>query len=104
MKKLLNTVLVLLSFALLLILALDAVNTAIVAAGAAGFIDIAKFGELLDFLKTYGTLVIVSALVFVNLLAKSFLRIVFVILFLLALALYIFATAFPGVLTGIFGI
>ncbi|MBO4412500.1 MAG: hypothetical protein J5779_00590 [Clostridia bacterium] len=104
MKKLLNTVLVLLSFALLIVLALDAVNAAIVAAGAAGFIDMAKFGKMLEFLKTYGTLIIVSALVFVNLLAKSLFRIIFVILFLLAFGLYIFASAFPGAFTGLFGI
>ena len=104
MKKLLNTVIVLLGFALLIVLALDAVNASLVAAGSAGFIDLAKFGEYIDFLKTYGAIVIVSALVFVNILAKSLIRIIFVFLFLIALVLYIWATASPASFTGLFGI
>lgn len=104
MKKFLNTIIVLLSFALLVVLALDAVNAAIVSAGVAGFIDMAKYGEILLFLKTYGTLIVVAALVFVNLLAKSLFRIIFVVLFLLVFGLYIWTTAFPAAFTALFGI
>lgn len=104
MKKFLNTIIVLAGFALLVVLALDAVNAAIIGAGAAGFIDMAKYGEFLTFLKTYGALIVVAALVFVNMIARSLIRIIFVVLFLLAFGLYIWATAFPAAFTGLFGI
>ena len=104
MKKLLNAIIVLLGFALLVVLALDAVNSAIINAGTVGFLDLDKFGDIIKFLKTYGAITIVGALVFVNMIAKSLVRIVFVILFLLALVLYIWATANPGSFTSLFGI
>lgn len=104
MKKILNTIIIIASFALLIVLALAAVNDSIIAAGAAGFIDIEKFGGFISFLRNYGALIIVGALVFVNLLAKSFVRIIFLVLFLLAFALYIFATSFPDQFAHLFGI
>ena len=103
MKKFLNTIIVLLGFGLLIVLALNSVNNALIAAGAAGFIDLAKYGDFIVFLQTYGALIVVAALVFVNLLARSLIRIVFVVLFLLAFALYVWTTAFPATFTGLFG-
>jgi len=104
MKKILNTIIVIASFALLIVLALAAVNDALIAAGAAGFIDLEKFGDTINFFRNYGPLIIVGALVFVNLLAKSIIKIIFLVLFLLAFALYIFATSFPDQFAHLFGI
>ena len=104
MKKILNTIIVIASFALLIVLALAAVNDALIAAGAAGFIDLEKFGDTINFFRNYGSLIIVGALVFVNLLAKSIIKIIFLVLFLLAFALYIFATSFPDQFAHLFGI
>lgn len=104
MKKILNTIIVIASFLLLIVLALAAVNDALISAGGAGFIPLDKYQEVIDAVRAYGPLVIVGSLVFVNLLAKSFIKIIFLILFLLAFALYIFATSFPDQFAHLFGI
>lgn len=104
MKKIFNSIIIFASFALLIILGLSAVNDALVAAGMSGFISMEKYGTVINFLRNYGPLIIVASLVFVNFIAKSFIKIVFLILFLLAFAVYIFATSFPEQLTKLFGI
>lgn len=97
MKKILNTIIIIAGFLLLIVLALAAVNDAI------GFMDATKFVGVIDFLRKYGALIVVGALVFVNLIAKSVVRIIFLILFLLACALYVFATGFPLDFANLFG-
>lgn len=97
MKKILNTIIIIAGFLLLIVLALAAVNDAI------GFMDASKFVGVIDFLRKYGALIVVGALVFVNLIAKSVVRIIFLILFLLACALYVFATGFPLDFANLFG-
>ena len=97
MKKILNTIIIIAGFLLLIVLALAAVNDAI------GFMDASKFVGVIDFLRKYGALIVVGALVFVNLIAKSVVRIIFLIFFLLACALYVFATGFPLDFANLFG-
>lgn len=97
MKKILNTIIIIAGFLLLIVLALAAVNDAV------GFMDASKFVGVIDFLRKYGALIVVGALVFVNLIAKSVIRIIFLILFLLACALYVFATGFPLDFANMFG-
>lgn len=91
MKKFFNTIIVILSFLLLVALALVKVNETIT------FVDLTNYQNIIDFLKQYGTLIMVSALVFVNVIAKSLIRIIFVLLFLAALVVYVLATSFPQV-------
>lgn len=99
MKKVFNTIIIIASFLLLVILALAAVNDVV------HFMDIStKLAKVIDFLRNYGPIIIVGALVFVNIIAKSVIRIIFVIIFLLALGLYIFASAFPIDFASLFGI
>ena len=98
MKKILNTIIIIAGFLLLLTLALAAVNDIV------GFMDASEFAGFIDFLRKYGALIIVGALVFVNLIAKSLIRIIFLIFFLLAFALYIFATSFPIDFATLFGV
>lgn len=97
MKKILNTIIIIAGFLLLIVLALAAVNDAV------GFMDASNFVGVIDFLRKYGALIVVGALVFVNLIAKSIIRIIFLILFLLACALYVFATGFPLDFANMFG-
>lgn len=104
MKKILNTIIVIAGFLLLIVLALAAVNDALAAVNdGIGFMDASKFVGVIDFLRKYGALIVVGALVFVNLIAKSVVRIIFLILFLLACALYVFATGFPLDFANLFG-
>ena len=98
MKKILNTIIIIAGFLLLITLALAAVNDVV------HFMDASEFAGFIDFLRKYGALIIVGALVFVNLIAKSLIRIIFLILFLLAAALYIFATGFPIDFANLFGV
>ena len=91
MKKILNAIIIVVSFLLLIMLALVAVNDIV------HFIDVSKYQNIIDFLREYGALICVGALVFVNVLAKSVIRIVFTLLFLGAFVVYILATSFPGV-------
>lgn len=91
MKKFLNSIIVILSFLLLVVLALVKVNETV------PFVDLSNYENIISFLKQYGTLIIVSALVFVNVIAKSLIRIIFVLLFLAALVVYVLATSFPQI-------
>ena len=98
MKKVFNSIIIALSFLLLVVLALAAVNDVV------HFMDMSKFANVIDFLRKYGPIIIVGALVFVNIIAKSVIRIIFVIIFLFALGLYIFASAFPIDFATLFGV
>ncbi len=91
MKKILNSIIIALSFLLLVLLALVKVNEVV------HFVDVTNYEEIISFLKQYGTLIIVSALVFVNVIAKSLIRIIFVLLFLAVLVVYVLATSFPQI-------
>lgn len=91
MKKFFNSIIIVASFLLLVVLALAAVNDVV------HFIDVSKFQNVIDFLREYGAIICVGALVFVNVLAKSVIRIIFTLLFLAAFVVYVLATSFPGV-------
>lgn len=95
MKKVLNTIIIIASFLLLVLLALVKINEIVT------IVDLSAYQNIVDFLLEYGAIIIVGALVFVNVIAKSLIRIIFLILFLLAFVVYILATSFPQVFSSL---
>ncbi len=99
-KKILNWIVSIAGFLLLIALLLISLNNNL------HFMDefVAKAPGLFDYIQNYGALTIVSALVVVNLIGKSILRIVLLILFLVIAAFYIFSSVFPADFVKLFGI
>lgn len=98
MKKVLNWVLSLVGFVLLAGLLFISLNERI------GFINLTSYQSLINFLKNYGAIIIVGALVFVNIIGKSVIRIIFTIIFIAIAAFYVFASVFPAEFIKLFGI
>lgn len=100
MKKILNWIISIAGFLLLIALLLISINNNL------HFIDetLAKIPGLVSYLENYGALTIVGALVFVNVVGKSLIRIVFLVIFLLVLAFYIFSSVFPAEFLKLFGV
>lgn len=97
MKKVLNWFLSILGFLLLIGLMIISINDRV------AFLP-ADFNGFISFIRTYGALIIVGLLVFVNILGKGIIRILLTILFIAVGAFYIFATAFPAQFVQLFGI
>lgn len=97
MKKILNYFISLLGFALLVGLLMISIND------STPFLP-ESAGVFIDFLRTYGAIVIVGLLVFVNIVGKGIVRIIMTVLLLAIAAFYIFATVFPVQFTNLFGI
>ena len=100
MKKTLNWIISVAGFLLLIGLLLISLNNHL------HFMDdiILKAPGLISYLQKYGALTIVGAMVFVNVIGKSVIRIIFLIIFLLVLGFYIFSSAFPVEFIKLFGI
>lgn len=97
MKKVLNYLISLMGFALLIGLLIISIND------RTPFLpeSILSFAE---FLRTYGAVIIVGLLVFVNVIGKGVVRIIMTVILLSVAAFYIFATAFPTQFIKLFGI
>lgn len=98
MKKILNWIVTVSGLLLLVALFILSLNNHL------NFMDTSSFQGLVDYLQNYGALTIVGALVFVNLLGKSILKIVLMVLFLSLAAFYIFSSVFPADFVRLFGI
>ncbi|MDD4111029.1 MAG: hypothetical protein PHS54_05745 [Clostridia bacterium] len=98
MKKALNWVLSMLGFFLLIGLLLISINENI------SFIDTAPYAGFINFIKQYGAILLVSALVFINIIGKGIVRIILTILLLLVAAFYVFTTFFPVDFLHLFGL
>lgn len=100
MKKTLNWIISVAGFLLLIGLLLISLNNHL------HFMDdiILKAPNLINYLVNYGALTIVGAMVFVNVVGKGIIRIIFLIIFLLVLGFYVFSSAFPGDFVKLFGI
>lgn len=100
MRRILNWIISVAGFLLLIALLLISLNNNL------HFMDetLAKIPGLVSYLQNYGALTIVGALVFVNVVGKSIVRIGFLILFLIVLAGYIFSSVFPEQFLSLFGV
>ncbi len=99
-KRVLNWIVAVAGFLLLIGLLLISLNNNL------HFMDetIAKAPGLVNYITNYGALTIVGALVVVNLIGKSIIKIVLLVLFLILLAFYIFSSVFPSQFVSLFGI
>lgn len=97
MKKVLNWFLSMVGFIFLIALMVISLGERI------GFIQ-SDWQAFVDFIKNYGAVIIVGALVFVNIVGKGIIRIILTILFLAIATFYIFATAFPAQFAQLFGL
>ena len=100
LRKILNWFVSVAGFLLLIGLLLISLNNHL------HFMDdvIAKAPGLVDFIKNYGALTIVGAMVVVNLIGKSIIRIVLLVLFLAIAFFYVFSSVFPADFVKLFGI
>ena len=100
LKKILNWVVSVAGFLLLIALLLISLNNSL------HFMDefVAKIPGLVTYIQNYGALTIVAALVVVNLVGKSIIKIVMLVLFLILVAFYIFSSVFPAEFVKLFGI
>lgn len=99
-KKILNWIVSIAGFLLLIALLLISLNNNL------HFMDefVAKAPGLFNYVQNYGALTIVAALVVVNLIGKSVLKIVLLVLFLALVSFYIFTSVFPAEFVKLFGI
>ncbi len=98
MKKILNWIVTVAGLLLLIGLFIISLNNHL------GFMDTTNFQGLVDYLQKYGALTIVAALVFINLIGRSIIKIVLMIVFLALSAFYIWSSVFPIQFAQIFGI
>lgn len=100
LKRVLNWVVSIAGFLLLIALLLISLNSHL------HFMDdtIKQVPGLVNYIQNYGALTIVGALVVVNLIGKSLIKIVILFLFLIAMAFYIFSSVFPQDFIKLFGI
>ncbi len=100
LKRILNWVVSVAGFLLLIALLLISLNNHL------HFMDeaIANAQGLVDYLVNYGALTIVGAMVVVNLIGKSIIKIVLLLIFLAMAFFYIFSSVFPADFVKLFGI
>jgi hypothetical protein len=98
MKKLLNAIITVAGLVLLVGLLIISLNDVI------NFVDTSSFQGLITYVKQYGAVTLIGALVFVNIIGKGIVRILLCVLILAIAAFYIFSSVFPTDFIRLFGI